>query len=446
MGSTLRHNGKLVWAPSAGSVMRAIRTFGSSIGDLELPPDVGDADPEDGVEPVGLMPDLHVLPGLWTPVKGYDLLLGRLRSLGYREGAAEADAPPGNLLAVPYDWRLSNRFNGARLDGLVCAALERWRAQGGEYAEARVTFVCHSMGGLVARWYIERCGGAEVTRKLITLGTPYRGAAKALDQLVNGVHRGVGPLSVDLTKFAQSLPSLHQLLPEYACIENGETLAKVGEIEIADLSRAKAADAMRFHAELHTAEAQRPGSLADTHAIVGIRQPTPTTVQIDAGRMIPKVTYGADEYFGDSTVPLVGACRADVKMDSNTLRRVPDTHGNLPRNAAALDEIEGVLESKAVAVRAVGMMEIGVAGPDLAFEGEPITVEIDRAEDSKAALRVEVRDEFERPVISRVAKGQGTHVSTEIEPLAAGGYTIEVTGLDGRVAPVSFSTLVWPME
>jgi hypothetical protein len=25
---------------------------------------------------------------------------------------------------------------------------------------------------VVARWYIEQCGGAEVTRKLITLGTP----------------------------------------------------------------------------------------------------------------------------------------------------------------------------------------------------------------------------------------------------------------------------------
>src|SRR5262249_1730718 len=44
------------------------------------------------------------------------------------------------------------------------------------------------MGGLVARWYLEHRGGAAITRKLSTLGTPYRGAAKALEQLVNGVH------------------------------------------------------------------------------------------------------------------------------------------------------------------------------------------------------------------------------------------------------------------
>ena len=102
-------------------------------------------------------------------------------------------APPGNLLPVPYDWRLSYRYNGQRLARLVEPALERWRAQGGPYADAQVVFVCHSMGGLIARWYIEQCGGAEITRKLITLGTPYRGAARALDQLVNGAHQGLGP-------------------------------------------------------------------------------------------------------------------------------------------------------------------------------------------------------------------------------------------------------------
>ena len=33
-----------------------------------------------------------------------------------------------------------------------------------------LVIVGHSMGGLVARWYIEKCGGAEVTRKLIWVG------------------------------------------------------------------------------------------------------------------------------------------------------------------------------------------------------------------------------------------------------------------------------------
>ena len=228
LGSTLRQNGHLVWAPSAGSALKAIATFGASVRRLELPAGIGDEHPCDGVEPASLMPDLHVLPGIWTPVKGYDRLLARLRSLGYRE-PGPGGAPPGNLIPVAYDWRLSCRYNGQRLGTIIESALQQWRAQGGPYAEAQIMFVCHSMGGLVARWYIEKCGGAEITRKLITLGTPYRGAARALGQLVNGAHPGLGPFRLDLTRFGRSMPSLHQLMPEYACLEVGGDLAKTTE-------------------------------------------------------------------------------------------------------------------------------------------------------------------------------------------------------------------------
>lgn len=82
MGSTLAQHGSLVWAPSAGAVLHAIGTFGRSIRQLQLPDGIGDDHPGDGVEPVALMPDLHVLPGIWAPLKGYDRLLHRLRGLG----------------------------------------------------------------------------------------------------------------------------------------------------------------------------------------------------------------------------------------------------------------------------------------------------------------------------------------------------------------------------
>ena len=93
------------------------------------------------------------------------VLLDRLRSLGYRE-SARTRPRAGNLLPVAYDWRLSCRYNARRLGTIIEPALQRWRDQGGQYADAQVVFVCHSMGGLIARWYIEQCGGAEITRKL----------------------------------------------------------------------------------------------------------------------------------------------------------------------------------------------------------------------------------------------------------------------------------------
>ena len=113
----------------------------------------------------------------------------------------------GAVLPVAYDRRLSNRHNAHCLADLVEPALDRWPATTRLRADAQLVFVCHPMGGLIARWCIEQLGGQQRTRKLITLGTPYRGAAKAVDQLVNGVHKGLGRLAVDLTAFARSLPA-----------------------------------------------------------------------------------------------------------------------------------------------------------------------------------------------------------------------------------------------
>jgi Lecithin:cholesterol acyltransferase len=445
MGSQLRQDGRLVWGPSAGAAVRAVTTFGRSVRRLQLPYGIGDDHPRDGVEPAGLMPDLHLLPGIWTAVKGYDVLLKRLRSLGYRETGPDPGAPPGNLLPLGYDWRLSNRYTGQWIAARVEPALERWRAQGGPYADAQLIFVCHSMGGLAARWYIERCGGAAITRKLITLGTPYRGAARALDQLVNGVHPGLGPLAVDLTGFARSMPSLYQLLPEYACIEHHGDLAKTTEVTLPELDTAMTGEAMRFHTELRDAESARPSSLGATHAIVGIRQATATTVQIHNGRAVPLDTYRGDDLAGDATVPLVGACRADVTMDSPVLRRVPDKHGNLQRNRAALDELEGILTAHRVYVRGPGPTEAAVDVPELIMAGEPLPVSVQLPDGPRAAVRIAVTDESGRVAAARVTTPPA---ATSIEGLAPGAYTVDVTGLDASAAlsPVSSTVLVWPTD
>ncbi|WP_329034451.1 hypothetical protein OIE71_18250 [Streptomyces sp. NBC_01725] len=391
------------------------------------------------------MPDLHLLPGIWAPVKGYDLLLKRLRSLGYREVPVASDATPGNLLPVPYDWRLSNRWNGQRLAGIVEPALERWRSQGGPYADAQLVFVCHSMGGLVARWYIEHCGGADITRKLITLGTPYRGAAKALEQLVNGVHPGLGRLALDLTAFARSLPSIQQLLPEYACIEHAGTLAKTTEIDVPDLGTEVAADAMQFHTDLRDAEARRPASLTATHAIVGIQQGTPTTVRIDGGRVVPLTTYRSENLFGDATVPIVGASRSDVPMNSNILRRIPDKHGNLQRNRAALDELEGIVTASDIVVRAPETVHLSVDLPELVTAGHGLPVRVTAADGQRQTAHLTVTDETGRVAAKRPILIGREPTDVMVEDLQPGAYTVALTGprVGSPIAPVSSDVLVW---
>jgi len=43
----------------------------------------------------------------------------------------------------------------------------------------RIDLVAHSMGGLVARFYLQRLGGARRVDRLVTLGTPHRGTHAA---------------------------------------------------------------------------------------------------------------------------------------------------------------------------------------------------------------------------------------------------------------------------
>ena len=66
-----------------------------------------------------------------------DGLLRRLRSL-QRQGLI------GQVLPVAYDWRLSNRYNAARLATIVEPALQRWRDSSPERADARLVFVGRS--------------------------------------------------------------------------------------------------------------------------------------------------------------------------------------------------------------------------------------------------------------------------------------------------------------
>jgi triacylglycerol lipase len=53
-------------------------------------------------------------------------------------------------------------------------AFLRERVRGG-----RIDLVCHSLGGLVARVYLQQLGGARRVDRCITLGTPHRGTYNA---------------------------------------------------------------------------------------------------------------------------------------------------------------------------------------------------------------------------------------------------------------------------
>lgn len=445
MGSTLSRGGDLVWGPSAEAALRAVRTFGGSLRRLRLPEGVGDEHPGDGVEPVAVMPDLHVLPGIWTVQVGYERVLGWLES-AFGLVRVTAGGPPGNFLPVPYDWRLSNRFNGRRLKTLVEPALERWRGRGGVYAEARVVFICHSMGGLVARWYIQREGGAEVTGKLVTLGTPHRGALNSLEQLVNGVRKGPGPFRVDLTGFARSLPAAYQLLPEYACVESAGGLVKTTETVLPEVSAVMVADAMRFHDQLDDPANPSWETGFDLHPVQGQKQQTATTARLSGGRLIASPVIEGREEGGDATVPALSAMPKAVRPRSPIVRHVTERHGALQANQAVFDEIEGILLASEVVHRAPAGLPVDVRVAEVLEAGEQLTVEAVFPDGEAAPVEAWLIDEAgavaDRERLAPRAGGYGAAFG----PLAPGAYQVRVQGYGSaraEVTPVTAGVLVW---
>jgi pimeloyl-ACP methyl ester carboxylesterase len=424
LGSTLRDKDGVIWEVSGKAALRAVLSLGRSLQRLKLPAGIGDEHPQDGIEPVALMSDLHVIPGIWSPLKGYDRVTKRMNSLGYT-------VEKGNLILFAYDWRLSNRYNGALLARRVDEALDRIGPN------AKVSFVCHSMGGLVARWCVEQCGMAERTAKLITMGTPYRGAASALEQLVNGVRKGLGPLAIDLTEFARSMPSLHQLLPEYACIESPSGLVKTTETTLPELDTKMVEDAAAFHGALTDSFADR------TYAILGGKQPTATTARIADGKVTCYRTYEGNDLYGDATVPAVGAARRGLALSSNTLHRVTEQHTSLQDNAAVLDAVESFLTSKEIVPRNVTATEPQVSVPDLALTTEDLEVTVELKDTTPRALKVALLNEQGKQVESR-SPAISESMNITFGGLAPGAYYVQVSGISvgAPVVPVTSAVLV----
>lgn len=80
--------------------------------------------------------------------------------------AATLGAQPIDLTYLP----LHSFFAVSQSVGSVIDALP---------ADARVSLVGHSLGGLVARWYVEELGGASRVDRLVTLATPHGGTPRA---------------------------------------------------------------------------------------------------------------------------------------------------------------------------------------------------------------------------------------------------------------------------
>jgi pimeloyl-ACP methyl ester carboxylesterase len=257
-----------------------------------------------------------------------------------------------DVLLFPYDFRRSITEAAAELADAVGQALGDTTPSA---RVGRVIVVAHSLGGLVARYWAAVAGGHRVCRAIITLGTPHRGAPKALDWLVNGA--GVGPLRHPaLTGALRTWPSLYELLPQYPAVWNAAAGREVeltvlpDRLELAAYAprfAAEAARARRVHDDLYTAWQEIPGPAIEVAPYFGRGHPTTNEATLTAEGVLRftkrdpawRTNVG---WRGDGTVPALCAIPRDLGEDPLSWRELPDRHGALAGTSGFLDLVRSL--------------------------------------------------------------------------------------------------------
>ncbi|MCG6928503.1 MAG: hypothetical protein LJF30_24745 [Acidobacteria bacterium] len=428
-GSVLCKDGKDLWGPSAGALLGA--ALGRRLAPLVLRDDPVDRDDlDDGVVAARLFPDVHLIPGLWK-IDGYSTLSDTLcRSLGL--------VPGQSFFEFPYDWRRDVRVAARLLARRAHGWLTRWRRRSGN-DEARLVLVAHSLGGLVARAFLELHDGWRSTRALVAFGTPFRGAPSALDALSNGVRKG--PLGlVDLTTLARSCTSVHQLLPFYPVVETGgRGFARVVETTLPNLDPSRVARGVAFHHEIRRAvESHRRSSRYREHGcaiypVVGIDQTTPQSARLVDGRLELVPTWRGRDHSGDGTVPRASATPLEKGHEGREMY-VGTRHASLQSAVAALTHVVGLLagldidlDAYRVARRRLTCVSLDVE--DILWRDEPVVIRA-RVEPAPPRLIARIRPARGGPPVTRptLQRDPDGGYAAELRPLPPGSYRVTVTG------------------
>lgn len=294
-----------------------------------------------------------MIPGFWTLLGGYELLEARLRR-----------AFAGTDVALfPYDWRQSNRVTARRLHDFVTPWMEERRRRN---PEAGLLFVCHSMGGLVARYFAECLDDQRYTKRVVTIGTPYQGAVKALGVLANGraqLSAGPSRVSVEIGELLRSWPAVAELLPTYPCLgESRDRLSMIGvDGEVPGLPRGLREHGLGFHRELETTIAANGADRPVYSAILGRRQPTAHWASPTAAGVETHMEFGGS-LGGDGTVTRESAIPPEWE-DRAAGSFVNARHGALHDASGSWEQVLGLLTGAAPR-RAMGAGTVLVAEAD----------------------------------------------------------------------------------
>ncbi|MER6444227.1 hypothetical protein DEJ51_00935 [Streptomyces venezuelae] len=402
--------------------------------------------------PVGLLPDITLIGPFVVP--GYDRLVRQI--CNHFDDVRVDVSRPGrapdtraDLVLFPYDFRQSIQHAAERLAADVAARLD------GEHTGARrrrVIVVAHSMGGLVARYWMGPLGGAADCEALVTLGTPHRGAPKALEVLGNGLVVGRKRL-VGLTRVLRQWPSAYELLPRYPVVGRpaGDAPLKPSELHAGATGGASFAKQAKLAFGVHedieetwTRLHQRPDG-PEVTAVFGrghstlqhaLLSPSGLKVTKDSADWLPN-----PDWHGDGTVPAISAIPIE-QNDRRARRAVPVRHMALASSSVVVDILAEYTGEPLDSVRGDTLDEpwLGLDLEETVLSDDPVPVGVTlhgAYADEWTQVRVRARP-HDGP--REAGAGTGWLPCAEasdgrwlghLPPLDAGSYTVEVsaTGL-----------------
>ena len=307
---------------------------------------------------------------------------------------------PRAAIEFPYDWRLSITYNAAELVKHCEKHLQAWRAvvKDNRYCDpndVRLVLIAHSMGGLIARLASAAPEMVGEVRDIVTLGTPYFGAVKAVQMLATGEGAPVPARAAQ--QLALTCPGVYDLLPRYACLEEVNGPRQLTVADLVDMTSGRHAsltdDAIRELAgESEVRWRQLRLMSSDTavnpepKALVGSDQPTLQGVALKAGEVTFTTTLGGADDGGDSTVYRKSAHPLGV-----TAFPLPQSHGALTKADEALRFVKDKLLERDTGLP-LALRPVGAEIPDVVDAGAPVSVRVTGVEEDPGGVSVESTD------------------------------------------------------
>ncbi len=229
---------RVVWGEFGGNGIDPSTADGARL--LALPIELGKPLEEltDDIKVTGPLDTLNIrVFGMLFQMAAYRDIVTALGFGGYRDSAtslksADATSPPVNCFQFAYDWRRDNVETAALLHEFILekkayVEAERRKRYGDDALPVRFDIIAHSMGGVMARYYLQygnapipedetppevTWAGAEYVDRLVMVAPPNAGSLQAVEYLTQGVQ-----FSRFFSKYEPSLlgtmPSVYQLLP-----------------------------------------------------------------------------------------------------------------------------------------------------------------------------------------------------------------------------------------